>query len=163
MTVFQELSAGAIPYRWVGDEVLHYLVLHSATVRNPRARWEFPKGGIEPGETPRQAAAREFHEETGFAAHGPFHELGAIRQAGGKQVTAWAFAGDCNPATLTSNLCEIEWPPRSGRTLEVPEVDRGAWFSLPEARQRILRSQIPLLDRLEAIVKETLLRSPPQA
>jgi 8-oxo-dGTP pyrophosphatase MutT (NUDIX family) len=68
MTVFQELSAGVIPYRWVGERVPHYLVLHSATVRNPRARWEFPKGGIEPGESPRQAAVREFLEETSLHA-----------------------------------------------------------------------------------------------
>ncbi len=68
MTVFQELSAGVIPYRWVGDRVPLYLVLHSATVRNPRARWEFPKGGIESGETPRQTAVREFHEETSLTA-----------------------------------------------------------------------------------------------
>jgi predicted NUDIX family NTP pyrophosphohydrolase len=74
--------------------------------------------------------------------------LGTIRQAGGKLVSVWAVEGDCDPAQLRSNLCRIEWPPRSGRQIEIPEVDRGVWFGLGEARQRILKSQAPFIDLL---------------
>jgi predicted NUDIX family NTP pyrophosphohydrolase len=95
-----------------------------------------------------EAARREFHEETGFVAVGKFLELGAVKQTGGKLVAAWAFEGDCNPADLVSNICAMEWPPRSGRSLEFPEVDRGGWFSIAEAGERILKSQEPLLQKL---------------
>jgi predicted NUDIX family NTP pyrophosphohydrolase len=110
--------------------------------------WSIAKGEYAEGEHPLEAARREFHEETGFVAAGDFLDLGTIKQAGGKLVSAWAFAGDCDPAKLVSNRFEIEWPPRSGRLMEIPEVDRGAWFSLAAARERILKSQIPFLDRL---------------
>jgi len=110
--------------------------------------WSIPKGEPEPGEEPLEVAKREFREETGFTAHGKFLELGAVKQAGGKIVTAWAFEGDCDPTRLTSNLCQVEWPPRSGRLVEFPEVDRGNWFSIPAAREHILKSQQPLLDML---------------
>jgi predicted NUDIX family NTP pyrophosphohydrolase len=92
----------------------------------------FPKGEYDIDEDPLAAARREFHEETGFIATEPFIALGFIRQKSGKVVIAWAFAGDCDPADLASNTCEIEWPPRSGKRMEIPEVDRGRWFSLRE-------------------------------
>ena len=110
--------------------------------------WTIPKGEYKPDEDPLEAARREFQEETGFTAGTDFIKLGEIRQASGKLVSAWAFEGDCDPAKLVSNLCQIEWPPRSGRRIDVPEVDRGQWFSLPEARGRILKSQEPFLDTL---------------
>lgn len=110
--------------------------------------WSIPKGEYRPDENPLDAAQREFTEETGFAVAGPFVELGTIRQASGKLVTAWAVEGDCDPSALKSNWCEIEWPPRSGRRIEIPEVDRGGWFSLAEAGERILASQRPLLEFL---------------
>jgi predicted NUDIX family NTP pyrophosphohydrolase len=110
-----------------------------------------PKGEYEPDEPPLDAARREFEEETGFVATGEFLDLGTIRQKSGKLVTAWAFEGDCDPASLTSNTCEIEWPPRSGRHLEIPEVDRGRWFSLEQARNYIREEQQPLLDNLGAL------------
>ena len=110
--------------------------------------WSIPKGEYTEEEQPLAAAKREFIEETGFQPSSSFVELGEIRQPGGKHVTAWAFEGDCDPAALRSNTFEIEWPPRSGRQKEFPEVDRGAWFSITEARQRINRGQIPFLDRL---------------
>ncbi|MGI8770231.1 MAG: NUDIX domain-containing protein, partial [Acidobacteriaceae bacterium] len=87
--------------------------------------WSIPKGEYEEEEQPLEAARREFKEETGFAANGQFVEVGSIRQAGGKLVAVWAFEGDCDPANLISNVCQIEWPPRSGRRVECPEVDRG--------------------------------------
>jgi predicted NUDIX family NTP pyrophosphohydrolase len=120
--------------------------------------WSIPKGEYADTEDPLDAAQREFQEETGFAAEGDFVELGEIRQAGGKVVTAWAFAGDCNPADLISSSCEIEWPPRSKKRLEIPEVDRGDWFSIGEARDRILNGQRPLLDRLALRLRNEMTR-----
>jgi predicted NUDIX family NTP pyrophosphohydrolase len=79
--------------------------------------------------------------------------LGQVQQAGGKVVTAWAFEGDCDPRQLVSNRCEIEWPPRSGRKMEIDEVDRGDWFSIAEAKERILKSQAPLLERLSQLLR----------
>ena len=111
--------------------------------------WGIPKGEYEPGEEPLAAAVREFREETGFEAQGALLELGSIRQAGGKVVAAWAFEGDCDPQTLVSNTCVIQWPPRSGRMLEIPEVDRGGWFSIAEASRYIKNTQQPFLERLE--------------
>ena len=110
--------------------------------------WMIPKGEYVDGELPLDAARREFHEETGFEANGEFIDLGTVRQAGGKLVSAWAFEGDCDPRRLTSNSCMVEWPPRSGRTIEIPEVDRGAWYSLSAAKSSILKSQQPFLDAL---------------
>lgn len=112
------------------------------------AAWTIPKGEYVDGEHALDAAQREFTEETGFTAAGPFHPLGQIKQASGKLVTAWAFEGDCDPAQLTSNFCEIEWPPRSKQKIEVPEVDRGAWFTLEQAREKIFPAQLPFLDIL---------------
>jgi predicted NUDIX family NTP pyrophosphohydrolase len=114
--------------------------------------WTIPKGEYLEGEKPLEAAKREFQEETGFAVAGIFIDLGSVKQKGGKIVSAWAFEGDCDPAQLISNHCEIEWPPRSGRLIEIPEVDRGAWFSIADARERIKSTQIPLLDRLLAVL-----------
>jgi predicted NUDIX family NTP pyrophosphohydrolase len=110
--------------------------------------WTIPKGEYLEGEKPLQAAKREFQEETGFAAAGDFIDLGWVKQKGGKIVTAWAFEGDCDADKLISNTCEMEWPPRSGRLIEVPEVDRGDWFSVGEARERIKAAQAPFIDRL---------------
>ena len=113
-----------------------------------RGAWSIPKGEYLDDEHALAAAQREFAEETGFIAAGEFVELGQVRQLSGKVVTAWGFEGDCDPAALVSNRCMVEWPPRSGRRIEVPEVDRGAWFSVPEACQRILKSQEPFISRL---------------
>ncbi len=110
--------------------------------------WSIPKGEYAEGENPLDAARREFTEETGFAAKGSFVDLGTVKQVGGKIVSVWALEGDCDPAKLRSNMCMIEWPPRSGRKIEIPEVDRGAWFTVEEARERILKSQEPIVDLL---------------
>lgn len=112
------------------------------------AAWTIPKGEYHDDEDPLDAARREFQEETSFIARGPFAPLGEIRQASGKLVIAWAMEGDCDPAKLVSNTCFIDWPPRSRKKLEIPEVDRGAWFSIPEAREKIFEAQVPFLDRL---------------
>ena len=110
--------------------------------------WSIPKGGMDRGETPLEAAIREFREETGFDSAGPYLPLGSVIQRSGKTVHAWAFEGDCDPAAACSNLTSTEWPPRSGRMIEIPEIDRVCFFSLDEARSVINRGQILLLDRL---------------
>jgi predicted NUDIX family NTP pyrophosphohydrolase len=117
--------------------------------------WTIPKGEYEPDEKPLDAARREFEEETGFNVDGEFLNLGAVTQNSGKIVVAWAVEGDCDPAKLVSNFCQVEWPPRSRRMIEVPEVDRGAWYSVDEARKKIFTAQIPFLDRLEQKLDHT--------
>jgi len=110
--------------------------------------WSIPKGEHLAEEDPLSAAQREFQEETGFQPQGAFVALGQIRQSGGKSVHAWAFEGDLDPSKLKSNTFRMEWPPRSGRGVEAPEVDRGGWFTILAARERVLRGQLPFLDRL---------------
>ena len=114
--------------------------------------WSIPKGEYDGDETAINAAQREFVEETGFQPQAPFIELGEIRQPGGKLVTAWAFEGDCNPKDLSSNTFTLEWPPKSGRQMEFPEVDRGAWYTIDAARERINKGQVPFLDRLAHLI-----------
>lgn len=116
--------------------------------RKDLGAWSIPKGEYTEDESPRAAALREFREETGFEINSDPIELGTIKQASGKLVSVWTIEGDCDPAALVSNTCMIDWPPRSGRKLEIPEVDRGAWFSIDEARERILKSQAAALDLL---------------
>jgi predicted NUDIX family NTP pyrophosphohydrolase len=111
--------------------------------------WSIPKGEIEPGEKAIDVARREFQEELGAEPpDGELTSLGSIRQAGGKLVHAWAAQGDFDVTQLKSAGFTMEWPPRSGRMQEFPEVDRAAWFALDEARRMILSSQLPLLERL---------------
>ena len=118
-----------------------------------RGAWGVPKGEYHSDEDPLDAAKREFTEETGFTAAGDFQPLGVIQQKGGKLVTAWAFAGDCDPAALVSNTCTIEWPPRSRKQIEIPEVAEGRWFTFAEAREFMREDQHALLDRLESTLE----------
>jgi predicted NUDIX family NTP pyrophosphohydrolase len=120
--------------------------------RKDLGAWSIPKGGYEPGETPLEAARREFREETGFNAEGPFLPLTPVRQAGGKVVTAWAVEGDLDAAAVHSTTFTMEWPPKSGRQKEFPEIDRAAWFALPLALQKILAGQRPLLEELPYVI-----------
>jgi predicted NUDIX family NTP pyrophosphohydrolase len=115
--------------------------------------WTIPKGEYLPPEDPLDAARREFEEETSFHAAGEFLDLRQVQQKSGKIVTAWAFQGDCDPVQLKSNTCQIEWPPRSRRRIEIPEIDRGRWFSIADARRYIREEQTPFLDRLCALLE----------
>ncbi|MCU1224672.1 MAG: hydrolase [Edaphobacter sp.] len=157
-------SAGMMMYRRIADELEVFLVHPGGPLwaRKGKGAWTIPKGEYRQDEMPLVAAGSEFEEETGFQTTGEFLDLGSIKQRSGKSVMAWAFEDDCDPAELTSNMCEIEWPPRSGRRLEIPEVDRGLWFSIEEARKYVREEQRPLLDNLCALPrsKASILRSP---
>ncbi len=111
--------------------------------------WSIPKGEIDPGEDLLAAARREFAEEVGFEPAGPFIELAPVTQKGGKVVHAWAVEGDCDPAAARSNTFTMEWPPRSGRQAEFPEIDRVAWFDPAAARRKIKQAQVAFIDELE--------------
>lgn len=116
--------------------------------------WSIPKGEISPGEDGLDTARREFSEETGLSPEGQFFPLGQVVQKGGKTVRAWAFECDCDPAALKSNTFTMEWPPRSGKIQEFPEIDRAAFFTLEEARDRMNPAQAALLDTLERVTRE---------
>ena len=143
-------SAGLLMYR-IGDGELEVFLVHPGGpywAKQNEGSWTLPKGEYESGEDSLSAAIREFQEETGFTATEPFVELGSVQQKSGKFVAAWAFEGDCNPAELVSNTCEVEWPPRSKQLIVIPEIDRGAWFNTAEAEIFIRKEQQPLLARL---------------
>jgi predicted NUDIX family NTP pyrophosphohydrolase len=143
-------SAGLMMYRYSAKTVEVFLVHPGGPfwAKKDKGAWTVPKGEFGPDEDALQAARREFAEETGFVAKGSFFPLGSVQQKNGKLVTAWAFEGDCNPDQLVSNTCEIEWPPRSGRHIEIPEIDRGRWFNLEQAHEYIREEQRSLLDAL---------------
>ncbi len=145
-------SAGILLYRR-GRGGLEVLLVHPGGplwAKKDAGAWSVPKGEHADDEDPIAAARRELAEETGLTVEGALLPLGEVRQAGGKRVAAWAAEGDCDPSRLVSNTFQMIWPPRSGRTIEVPEVDRMAWFDLAEAGARINAGQRPLLDRLAA-------------
>ncbi|RYG89838.1 MAG: NUDIX domain-containing protein [Alphaproteobacteria bacterium] len=114
--------------------------------------WQVPKGQAREGEDEEAAARREITEELGVRFEGPLTPLGEIRQAGGKTVIAYTAALDVDPSAIVSNTIEIDWPPRSGRKLTIPEIDAARWLGLDEGRRYMLPSQIPLLDRLVAVL-----------
>ncbi len=144
------ISAGLLCYR-IRRGLLEVLLVHPGGpfFRNrDEGAWTIPKGEIEPGEDELQAARREFQEETGTCPDGPFEPLSSIRQKGGKVVHAWACLSDLDPSIAVSNTFSLEWPPRSGRTQEFPEIDEVGWFDLKAAHQKINPAQAALLDEL---------------
>jgi predicted NUDIX family NTP pyrophosphohydrolase len=148
-------SSGILLYRDRDDGTTEFLLVHPGGpywARRDDGAWSIPKGGIEAEEDSRTAALRELDEELGAAAPdldaGELIELGSIRQRAGKVVDAWGAEGDFDPAALDSNTFEMEWPPRSGREVAFPEVDRADWFDLEGARRKLLPAQSELLDRL---------------
>lgn len=143
-------SAGLVMYR-IRERQLEVFLVHPGGpfwAKKDKGAWAIPKGQVDDGEEPLDAARREFQEETSFIADGEFLKLGTIRQLSGKLVDAWAFEGDCNPKHLRSISCQVEWPPRSKQMIEVPEVDRGEWFTIDGASESILQSQRPFLKTL---------------
>lgn len=143
-------SAGLLMYRRT-DSALEVFLVHPGGpfwAHKDYGAWTIPKGEIGPHEEPLSAAKREFLEETGVAPEGPFLELTPIRQRGGKVVQAWAFEGTCDPDGITSNTIELEWPPRSGRRRQYPEIDRAAFYSVKQALRKINSAQAALIDEL---------------
>ncbi|HXX20881.1 MAG TPA: NUDIX domain-containing protein [Candidatus Acidoferrum sp.] len=152
-------SAGLVMYR-IRSGALEILLVHLGGpfwAKKDAGAWFIPKGEIAPGEDELSAAQREFHEETGFKLAsptrgpvGPFIPLGTVKHKSGKAVTAWAFQGDCDPSALKSNTFKMEWPPRSGKQQEFPEVDRAAFFTLEAAREKMHPAEFEFLLRLAA-------------
>ena len=151
-------SAGLLLYR-IRHAAIEVLLVHPGGPywkTKDDGAWSIPKGEFSPAEDPLVAARREFFEETGVAIEGDLRALKPIQQPGGKigrtlaidHIEQLAVEGDLDPTTIVSNTFEIEWPPRSGRLQSFPEIDRAAWFALPEATRKILRGQVPLLEEL---------------
>jgi predicted NUDIX family NTP pyrophosphohydrolase len=148
-----KLSAGILPYRVETDGSLSVLLVHPGGPfwkNKDEHAWSIPKGEYGAEENPEQAAAREFTEELGLPVpEGPWLDLGTIRQSGGKHVRAWAVRCDTlNIDAMVSNRFEMEWPPRSGRTQDFPEVDRAEWMTLAQATDRLVTGQVEFLVRL---------------
>lgn len=143
-------SAGLLLYR-IRNRHPEVFLVHPGgpywAKKDPGA-WSIPKGEYSEGEDPFATARREFFEETGFEAKGEFKELVALRQPGGKRIMAWAFQGDCDAGAVRSNSFTMEWPPKSGRRAEFPEIDRAEWFSVEIARKKILKGQVGFIDEL---------------
>lgn len=144
-------SAGLLLYRFRSNE-LQVLLVHPGGPffkKKDLGAWSIPKGEYEPSEDPLQAAIREFTEELGSAPKGNFIPLSKIIQKGGKAVLAWMVEGDLDTSEISCNTFTMEWPPRSGKRQEFPEIDKAEWFTVSEAKSKILESQKPLLEELE--------------
>ena len=154
------LSAGILLFRPApgGPQVLLVHPGGPFWARKDEGAWSIPKGEYEPADDPRGAALREFEEELGRPLGAQQQQrlidLGTVRQPGGKLVTAWAAQGDLDPETVSSDTFEMQWPPRSGQLRQFPEIDRAAWFTIDEARVKLLRGQVPLLDALLAALSQ---------
>lgn len=148
-------SAGILLYRRSPD--LGLLLVHPGGpfwARKDEAAWSIPKGLIDDSEDLETAARREFAEETGYVPPGPLIPLGEFKQSGGKVVVAFALEGNFDPATLASDTLSLEWPPRSGRSITVPEVDRAEWMAPERARTRLHKGQVPILEALLSRLKD---------
>lgn len=147
-------SAGILMYRF-RERVLELFLVHPGGpywAKKDLGAWSIPKGEYEGEEDAFEVAKREFAEETGQRAEGEFRELQMIRQPGGKKVRAWAVAGECDAESIVSNTFTMEWPPKSGRQAEFPEVDRAAWFDVATAKEKILQGQVGFVDQLCALL-----------
>ena len=150
----KKASAGILLFR-LRQQRLEVLLVHPGGpfwASRDDGAWSIPKGELEEGADLLETAKREFREETGAQLTGEFLPLTPARQPSGKLVHAWAVAGDIDPATIRSNTFAMEWPPRSGRQQEFPEVDRGAWFDIEAARRKVLPGQRPFLDELRGLM-----------
>jgi predicted NUDIX family NTP pyrophosphohydrolase len=143
-------SAGILLYRWVDQELQFFLVHPGGPffARKDDGAWSIPKGEFLSDEAPLAAAKREFLEETGQPVDGDFIEQEPIRLKSGKIVYAWAVEGDINHETVVSNVFSMEWPPRSGKQVDFPEVDKAAWFDTETAKTKINAGQVPLINEL---------------
>lgn len=147
-------SAGLLMYR-VRKGILEVLLVHLGGpfwAKKDTGAWFVPKGEVEPGEDELDAAQREFKEETGFDPGDELEPLGSVKHKSGKTVTAWAFEGDCDPAALKSNTFTIEWPPRSGKQREFPEIDRADFFTVDAAHAKIHPAELEFVERLDSFL-----------
>lgn len=144
-------SAGILLYRIIEGDLEVFLVHPGGPYweKKDEGAWSVPKGEFEEGEDSLEAARREFHEETGSDVKGDFMELKPLKQPSGKIVYVWAVEGNIDAASIESNLFTMEWPPNSGKEQEFPEVDRGDWFTIPEAREKLVKGQVGFLDELQ--------------
>jgi predicted NUDIX family NTP pyrophosphohydrolase len=150
-----KVSAGLLMYR-VCDGELQVLLVHPGGPfwqNKDEGVWTFPRGEVADDEDELAAAKREFHEETGLKPHGPFVPLGSVRNKSGKTIYAWAFEGDCDPRAIRSNTFTLEWPPRSGKKQEFPEIDRAEFFELTTAEKKLRSAEVPLLRALEDVLR----------
>jgi predicted NUDIX family NTP pyrophosphohydrolase len=148
------LSAGLLMYR-IRDGAIQVLLAHPGGpyfAKKDEGDWSIPKGEPGPDEDLLLTAQREFEEETGLKPTGPFVPLQPVKQKGGKIVHAWAFEGNCDPATIHSNTFTMEWPPKSGQQKQFPEIDRAEFFDLETARRKVKAAQAGLIDELEMIL-----------
>lgn len=147
-------SAALLVYKHAPDGIQVFLVHPGGPfwAKKDLGVWSIPKGEFDAGEDGLAAARREFREETGQQVDGDFIALAPVKQRGGKTVHPWAVEGEVDEAAVRSNEFEMEWPPRSGRKARFPEIDRGRWFRVAEAKRRILPGQVPILDELAALV-----------
>ena len=148
-------SAGLLLYRCMENTIEFFLVHPGGPFWKNKdiGAWTIPKGELEDEEDALETAKREFKEETGSEIDGNFIALTPVKQKGGKLVYAWAVKGDIDADNLTSNSFKIQWPPKSGKWIDVPEVDKSGWFSVAEAKQRLISGQIPLIDELLDLTK----------
>ncbi len=147
-------SAGLILYRMRHGK-LEVLLVHPGGPfwkSKDDGAWFIPKGELDTGEEPLAGAKREFEEETGLKPEGEFLPLGSVKQKSGKTIHAWAFEGDCDPAELKSNMFTIEWPPKSGRQQEFPEIDQAGFFTVTQAKVKMHPVEFPLVIRLQELL-----------
>jgi predicted NUDIX family NTP pyrophosphohydrolase len=152
------ISAGLLMYR-IHDCQLQVLLVHPGGPffkSKDDGAWSIPKGELETGEDMLEAAKREFKEEVGITPVGPFIALSPVKQKGGKVVHTWAFMGDCDPSACVSNMFTMEWPPKSGKQREYPEVDRADFFDVEMAKRKINSGQAALIDELNAIIQQSV-------
>ena len=151
-------SAGILMYRWRNSTLEVFLVHPGGPfwAKKDAGSWSIPKGELSEGEDRLNAAKREFREETGFLPEGNFLALAPIKQTAGKLVYGWAVRGDCDAKRIVSNTFSMEWPPRSGKRRDFPEVDRAEWFTMEVAKEKILKGQVSFLEELSRTVEKDL-------
>lgn len=152
-----KVSAGLLMYRKRNAQV-EVLLVHLGGpfwAKKDAGAWFIPKGEVNPGENDFSAAKREFEEETGLRPGPEFLPLGSVKHKSGKKVSAWAFEGDCDPASLRSNTFQMEWPPRSGKTQEFPEIDRAGFFTIEAAREKMHAAEFDFLPRLAELLSSS--------
>lgn len=149
-------ASGILLFRKLGN-VTEYFLVHPGGPfwkNKDTGAWSIPKGEFDDNEEPLKAAQREFEEETGLPVKGEFIELKPVRQKSGKMIYAWGCEGNIDHTIIQSNTIKIEWPPRTGKFIEIPEVDRGGWFSYEKAKEKMIPGQVPLLEELNQMLRK---------